>query len=68
MDRENCPDCGHHVGTPGGYHGDPAMTMHSQRDCPNCRRTLIWFVDSDALAPGWRIDDDAERQRKRRQT
>jgi hypothetical protein len=41
------------------------MTMHSQRECPNCRRPLIWFVDGEGLPEGWRIDEDEERQRRR---
>lgn len=63
--RENCPNCGHHVGAPTGYHGNEAMTMHSNTDCEGCGKPLIWFTDSDALEPGWRIDDARERRNKR---
>jgi endogenous inhibitor of DNA gyrase (YacG/DUF329 family) len=67
--NDNCPNCGEHIGTPGMFHGDgtSGMAMHTHRECENCGRPLIWFSDSEALPPGWRIDDAEERQRKRRQ-
>ncbi len=36
---------------------------HSNRDCPDCARPLIWFTEGE-LATGWRIDMAEERRRK----
>jgi hypothetical protein len=66
--NESCPDCGNQIGTPGIFHGGgtSGMAMHTHRECDGCGRPLIWFSDSDAFPPGWRIDDAEERQRKDR--
>jgi predicted RNA-binding Zn-ribbon protein involved in translation (DUF1610 family) len=68
MAAEDCPNCGEHIGTPRMFHGGgtTGRAMHTHRECPNCHRLLIWFSDSEALPPGWRIDEDEERQRERR--
>jgi len=65
--NEDCPNCGKRIGIPGMFHGGgtSGMTMHTHRECPGCSRLLIWFRDG-VLATGWRIDEDEERQRKRR--
>lgn len=69
ISREGCPDCGQEIEAPGMFHGrgSDGRAMHTHRECPNCHRLLIWFNDSDALAPGWRIDQDEERRRERRE-
>jgi len=35
---------------------------HSNRDCPGCARSLIWFTEGE-LATGWRIDEAEERRK-----
>lgn len=62
---EACPDCSTPIETPGIFHGGGTsrMTMHTHRECPGCRRPLIWFAEG-ALATGWRIDETEERRRR----
>jgi len=68
MAVEDCPNCGHYIGTPGMFHGGgtSAMRMHTHRECPGCKRPLIWFNEGE-LAGEWRIDDAEERQRRQRE-
>jgi endogenous inhibitor of DNA gyrase (YacG/DUF329 family) len=49
MADENCPNCGHNIGIPGAFHGSPTMTMHTHRECPNCKRPPIWFKDGQEM-------------------
>ena len=60
MTRSACPSCGEPIPPPSGHHGLPGE-MHSHRECPRCRRILIWFTEGP-LADEWRIDEREERR------